>query len=52
MLVDPDSRPESIPEVYSPGSDDEAAIMVMYNCGAWGETPGAFEVIKSLMKVT
>lgn len=50
-LVDPDSRPEKRPDVYSPRSEEEASIMVMHNCEAWRETPGSVEVVKSLMKV-
>lgn len=53
LLLYPPRGSEGIPDAdkYPPGSADEAAVMVMYNCQAWGETPGSIQVIKKLMNV-
>lgn len=39
------------PLEHRPRSEEEADIMAMYNYGAWSETPGSIEVIRSIMKM-
>lgn len=48
-LVDPHSGREGRPNAYEPRSEEEIYVMVMYNCEAWRETPGAIEVIEKLI---
>lgn len=48
MLLDPRSRPARRPDSYSPRSEEEAALIVMYSYEAWRETPGSIEVMRKL----
>lgn len=48
LLVDPITSAVSRPSGYSPGSREEASLILCYNYPAWAETPGAIELIQNL----
>ncbi|PHH77133.1 hypothetical protein CDD80_901 [Ophiocordyceps camponoti-rufipedis] len=48
LLEDPDEAIESTPQLYSPGSEQEALLMGRFSIASWYETPGAVEVLRQV----
>jgi hypothetical protein len=48
MLNNPAAAIADRPDAYSPGSREEACLILGYNFAAWAETPGAMDTIRTL----
>lgn len=46
LLFNPGDSLKEQPDVFSPGSVDEAKIVLAVSYSAWVETPGAIEFVK------
>ncbi|SPO07583.1 uncharacterized protein DNG_10278 [Cephalotrichum gorgonifer] len=48
MLDDPDAAGMNRPNMFSPGSKEEACLTIGYSCTSWLATKGAIDVIRGL----
>lgn len=49
-LLDPEPHLRARPSFYSPGSLEQAQILLQFNYESWAETPGAIDVIRGISK--